>query len=132
MAKPSSLFNHIALYVKDIHVSRKFYDPVLTELGMELTHDFGEYGYFGYTQKAGGQGAEFGFANGNGKEGKCHVAFNADSKDTVKKYYDNAIAAGGQDNGGPGLRTQYGPSYYAAFVLDPDGNNIEFCYMGSD
>jgi catechol 2,3-dioxygenase-like lactoylglutathione lyase family enzyme len=92
----------------------------------------GDYGYFGYTQKNGGQGAEFGYANGKGKEGVMHVAFNADSKDTVKKYHDVALAAGGKDNGGPGPRTQYGPTYYAAFVLDPDGNNIEFCYIGNE
>jgi predicted lactoylglutathione lyase len=58
-----------------------------------------------------------------------HVAFACDNEETVKKFYEAGLAAGGKDNGGPGYRTQYGPNYYAAFVLDPDGNNIEIVWL---
>lgn len=57
-----------------------------------------------------------------------HVAFAADDRDTVGRFHAAAIAAGGRDNGGPGLRPHYSPGYYAAFVLDPDGHNVEAVY----
>ncbi len=59
-----------------------------------------------------------------------HIAFAADDRTTVDAFHEAAIAAGGRDNGGPGLRPEYHPSYYGAFVFDPDGNNIEaVCHM---
>ena len=58
-----------------------------------------------------------------------HLAFQAADQDTVQRFYDAALAAGGRDNGGPGER-KYHPGYYAAFVLDPDGNNVEAVYHG--
>ena len=62
--------------------------------------------------------------------GKVHVAFLADDRKTVDAFYKAAIAAGGRDNGGPGIREDYHPNYYAAFVFDPDGHNIEAVYHG--
>jgi catechol 2,3-dioxygenase-like lactoylglutathione lyase family enzyme len=63
---------------------------------------------------------------GEGEPGQAfHIAFAADDRATVDAFHEAAIAAGGRDNGGPGLRPEYHPSYYGAFVLDPDGNNIE-------
>jgi predicted lactoylglutathione lyase len=56
---------------------------------------------------------------------RVHVAFTSEDRDTVHKFYEAALAAGGTDNGGPGLRPDYHPNYYGAFVLDPDGHNIE-------
>ena len=60
-----------------------------------------------------------------------HVAFLGKSKKAVQDFYKAALKSGGKDNGGPGFRTDYGPNYYAAFVIDPDGNNIEACYFGA-
>jgi catechol 2,3-dioxygenase-like lactoylglutathione lyase family enzyme len=63
---------------------------------------------------------------GQGEPGyPLHVAFAAEDRATVEAFHEVAVAAGGRDNGGPGLRPEYHPSYYGAFVLDPDGNNIE-------
>ena len=59
-----------------------------------------------------------------------HAAFAADRRDQVDAFYDAAIAAGGRDNGAPGLRPEYSDDYYGAFVLDPDGHNIEAVYHG--
>jgi len=59
-----------------------------------------------------------------------HVALLGKSKQAVNKFYDAACKTGGKDNGGPGFRTDYGPNYYAAFIKDADGNNIEACYFG--
>lgn len=64
------------------------------------------------------------------KMAPTHVAFHAESKEAVQKFYDAGLAAGGKDNGKPGFRLNYSPDYYAAFVYDPDGNNIEACYFG--
>ncbi len=61
---------------------------------------------------------------------KTHIAFAASSKEQVDGFYNEALKAGGQDNGEPGTRDNYGPHYYAAFVLDPDGHNIEVVYRG--
>jgi predicted lactoylglutathione lyase len=57
-----------------------------------------------------------------------HFAFSVDSEEDVKKFYETALAAGGKDNGAPGPRPQFGPNYYAAFIYDPDGNNVEAVY----
>lgn len=59
-----------------------------------------------------------------------HVAFGSTSKEEVQKFHEEALTAGGNDNGAPGFRLEYGDDYYAAFALDPDGNNIEACYFG--
>jgi len=68
---------------------------------------------------------QFWFWEGTPKQNSLHVAFAADSREQVRSFYNAAIAAGGEDNGPPGLRLDYHPTYYAAFVRDPDGNNIE-------
>ncbi|CAO3672230.1 unnamed protein product [Umbelopsis vinacea] len=120
------MYHHVAIYVSDLEASKKFYDTLLKTLNIEISHDYGEHGYYGYG-RVGGPGAEFGIAKG--KAGMNHVAFACDNEETVKKFYEAGLAAGGKDNGGPGYRTQYGPNYYAAFVLDPDGNNIEIVWL---
>jgi len=60
-----------------------------------------------------------------------HVAFRAESKEAVGAFYEAGLEAGGKDNGAPGFRTDYGDDYYAAFIFDPDGNNIEACFFGA-
>jgi catechol 2,3-dioxygenase-like lactoylglutathione lyase family enzyme len=79
--------------------------------------------------EVGGFGVDFPFfwiaQRGRGPDSGVHVAFRVDDRGTVDAFHEAALAAGGTDNGGPGIREIYHPSYYGAFVLDPDGNNVE-------
>lgn len=124
--------NHLGIAVTDIAKSKAFYEAALEPLGMGVTMEFGP-------DKTEGGGTAIGFGakgdNGlfwigdNDKVGTgLHVAFDAASHDEVDAFYEAAIAAGGRDNGKPGPRPHYGPNYYAAFVYDPDGANIEAVY----
>ena len=65
-----------------------------------------------------------------GKGAPVHVAFKAGGRAAVEKFHAAGLKAGGRDNGAPGLRKDYGPKYYAAFLLDPDGNNVEAVFLG--
>lgn len=121
------MIDHIGLSVRDFDASRAFYDKALAPLGyalqMEVTAEMtggdrhAGYGPAGRPQLWIGTGQSAG--------GPVHIAFEADSRDAVDAFYAAALSAGGKDNGPPGLRTVYHPDYYGAFVLDPDGNNIE-------
>ncbi|KAK9313973.1 glyoxalase/bleomycin resistance protein/dioxygenase [Lipomyces starkeyi] len=124
MAEPKALIDHFAIYVKDIKKAREFYEPLLTLLGAEVKHDFEEQGYVGYERP--GYANQFGFAYDSSKPvGMSHIAFKADSRGLVQEFYELAVKIGGQDNGKPGIREQYAPDYYVAFIFDPDGNNVE-------
>lgn len=120
------MLDHIGLAVSDIERSRAFYEAALKPLGYAvigapMTNDIGG------TVVMFGVGGEPDFVIADRErpgEGN-HVAFRASSRDQVDAFHAAALAAGGRDNGGPGLRDRYGPSYYAAFVFDPDGFNIE-------
>ncbi|HVH81398.1 MAG TPA: VOC family protein [Stellaceae bacterium] len=119
------MIDHITLGVTDLDRSRDFYDRALAPLGIERLYADGEnYSGYGIPPKAFfwiGRRAEV--LTG------AHVAFAAPDRATVHAFYEAAIAAGGRDNGAPGLRPQYRADYYGAFVLDPDGYNIEaVCY----
>ena len=124
------MIDHISIRVGDLERSRVFYDRVLATLGYERNLDIDEADYeaSGY-----GPGHEPGFAIGVGKEPMPppqpeigqHIAFAAADRAAVQRFYDEAIAAGGRDNGAPGLRPEYHPNYYAAFIIDPDGYHIE-------
>jgi catechol 2,3-dioxygenase-like lactoylglutathione lyase family enzyme len=109
------MLDHIGFSVADYARSRAFYDAALAPLGvarqMEVTK----------AETGGYEGAGYGSA---GKP-QLHVAFTAASRAEVDAFYTAAMAAGATDNGPPGLRAHYHPTYYAAFVLDPDGHNIE-------
>jgi catechol 2,3-dioxygenase-like lactoylglutathione lyase family enzyme len=114
------MLDHVTLGVSDIARSRAFYDRALRPLGIEplyLEEDSAGYGLNGK--------AFFwiGF-RGVGQTG-AHVAFTARDRETVELFYQTALAAGGRDNGPPGRRPHYHQNYYGAFVLDPDGHNIE-------
>jgi catechol 2,3-dioxygenase-like lactoylglutathione lyase family enzyme len=126
------LIDHTGIGVSDIHKSARFYEAALAPLGvglvMRITRDFKR------TDDASGDlgGVAFGidhpmfWIDAFHPHGvKQHTAFRATSRAQVEAFHAAAIAAGGTDNGAPGLRTGYAPGYYAAFVLDPDGNNIE-------
>ncbi len=112
------MLDHIGLAVSDIAKSKAFFQTALAPLGYKVQMDFAEA--VGLEQDR----PDFWIAKGP-VTGKMHIAFTAANRATVKAFYDAAIAAGGKDNGGPGLRPQYHPNYYGAFIYDLDGNNIE-------
>jgi len=121
------MLDHIGLAVRDIDRSRAFYAKVLAPLGyglvMEVTPQMtggDTYLGFGTPQKP-----YFWIGSRGRIEGSLHVAFAADNRAGVDEFYRVALAAGAKDNGPPGLRPQYHPDYYGAFVFDPDGHNIE-------
>lgn len=115
------MLDHIGIRVTDCQRSRTFYEQTLRPLGYTLRLEFdGEAAGFGADEHP-----DFWIGRGGSGPGMAHVAFASPDRATVTAFYQAALAAGGTDNGGPGLRPQYHPDYYAAFVLDPDGNNIE-------
>jgi catechol 2,3-dioxygenase-like lactoylglutathione lyase family enzyme len=119
------MFDHVEFPVRAIAESRAFFAAVLGALGHEE---------FFFDKKAGSAGFGAGEVTGllifTGELGpkRLHVCFSASSNEQVAAAYDAGLKAGGKDNGGPGYRDHYQPGYYAAFVLDPDGNNIEFLF----
>jgi catechol 2,3-dioxygenase-like lactoylglutathione lyase family enzyme len=119
------LIDHVQLVVRDFDASRAFYTAVFEVLGVPLggeQHDFFWYDEFCVST------ADSDAAQGT-LTGPTHVAFQASDRATVDAFHKAALAHGGKDNGAPGERP-YHPGYYAAFVLDPDGNNIEAVYHG--
>jgi len=122
------MIDHIGLAVSDIARSRAFYEAALAPLGYRFVHEIKpEQTESGGTAVMFGVGDEIDFViadNERPGEGN-HVAFRAQTREQVRAFHAAALKAGGRDNGGPGLREQYGPTYYAAFVHDPDGFNIE-------
>jgi catechol 2,3-dioxygenase-like lactoylglutathione lyase family enzyme len=121
------MIDHTGLLMSDPAKSRRFYDGALAPLGYtllmaipkEYTGGKAVYGY-GVAPKP-----DFWLAEGTPNEPRIHVAFRADSRQQVDDFHRAALAAGGRDNGPPGLRPHYHEHYYGAFVLDPDGHNIE-------
>lgn len=115
------MFDHIGIQTGDFEASKAFYEKALSPLGHTIVMEFGE--------KAVGFGSDgkpsFWVGLGEKVCTNLHVAFAAMDRASVDAFYEAAIAAGGKDNGKPGVREQYHPNYYGAFVLDPDGNNIE-------
>jgi catechol 2,3-dioxygenase-like lactoylglutathione lyase family enzyme len=121
---PIVVFDHVSLPVRRLAAARKFYVEALGAIGMKINMDVGEaFGMGSKTQKI------FWIARSSKAGGKAHFAFRVDHREEVEAFYAAAMRAGGEDNGAPGPRPDYGPSYYAAFVRDPEGNNIEVvCY----
>lgn len=124
------MLHHLSLGVRDVERSARFYDAALAALGyVRVWSDIrpGE----------GGQAVGYGPAGGGDKlalkqvdspaadVAGFHVAFSAPSREAVARFHAAAIAHGGHDNGAPGLREHYGPDYFAAFVIDPDGYRLE-------
>ncbi|HET6524789.1 VOC family protein [Sphingopyxis sp.] len=119
------LIDHIQLVVADIRASRTFYDAVFGVLGIPLGGEIGDDFWFDEL-----------FVSTRDSEaalgeltGRHHLAFQAADRAMVDAFHNAGLAAGGRDNGAPGERP-YHPGYYAAFLLDPDGNNIEAVYHG--
>lgn len=119
------LLDHVQLVVRDLEASRRFYEAVLGVLGIPISGT-GE-GFF-WADELVISSADSEAALGS-LTGRCHLAFQAKDRAMVERFYDMGLANGGTDNGAPGLRP-YHPAYYAAFLLDPDGNNIEAVHHG--
>ena len=120
------MIDHTGISVSDFATARRFYDAAFAALkGGYLTEVPRE---FTGGRLVGGYGRErpvFWISEAEAYKPPLHVALSATSRAQVDAFYEAAIAAGGRDNGAPGLRPHYHPDYYGAFVLDPDGNNIE-------
>jgi catechol 2,3-dioxygenase-like lactoylglutathione lyase family enzyme len=120
------LIDHLQLVVRDLPASQKFYTAVLEVLGIPLGGTGEDYFWADelFVSTADSEAAQ------GALTGRHHLAFQAKDRATVVAFYHAALAAGGKDNGKPGERP-YHPGYYAAFVLDPDGNNIEAVFHGA-
>ena len=125
------MLHHISFAVTDIERSAAFYDETLGELGYVRVFEDLRPGEDGQAVGYGlaGQGDNFciklaGASSATAGHG-FHLAFAAPSRDAVRKFHEAALLHGGTDNGGPGPRPEYGPNYYACFVVDPDGHRIE-------
>ena len=117
------MFDHLSLTVSDLEKSLRFYEAALATLGYQcvrFTANSGQSAGFGL-----GNALHFWISEGSKVSRNAHVAFAADDHKSVESFYETAISAGGKENGAPGFRPHYHASYYAAFVIDPDENNIE-------
>ncbi len=121
------LVDHIQLVVAELAASRRFYDAVMEALGVPLGGEkAGAHFWYDELFVSTPDGPE-----AAGKlTGRHHLAFQAKDRATVDMFHRAGLAAGGRDNGAPGERPNYHPGYYAAFLLDPDGNNIEAVFHG--
>ena len=114
--------DHVGFAVSDYERSKMFYERALAPLGLTVLMEFpGEAAGFGRR----GRPSFFVEAHGKPVRGRLHLALRANSRAQVDAFHAAAIEAGGTDNGAPGVRATYHPDYYGAYVLDPDGNNIE-------
>jgi catechol 2,3-dioxygenase-like lactoylglutathione lyase family enzyme len=134
MARGMSILDHVTLTVSDYARSKAFYEKALTPLGITRLMEFGQACGFGRDGKP-----EFWLGAGPSSFQRVeqialitpmHVAFSASSRAAVEAFFAAALAAGGKDFGAPGVRAHYHPNYYAAFVLDPDGHDIEAVFHG--
>lgn len=121
------MIDHTGVVVSDFVKSKNFYTAALAPMGYSLIMEIpkevtgsANVAGFGELNKA-----DFWISNGSPNQPPIHIAFRASSRAIVDAFYSAAIAAGGRDNGAPGLRPHYHPNYYGAFVLDLDGHNIE-------
>ncbi|HLS86399.1 MAG TPA: VOC family protein [Burkholderiales bacterium] len=119
------LIDHLQLVVSDLTASRRFYEAVFGVLKVPLGGEGPDYFWADelFVSSRASKAAQ------GALTGRHHLAFQAPDRETVDAFYRAALAAGGRDNGAPGERP-YHPGYYAAFVLDPDGNNVETVYHG--
>lgn len=121
------MIDHTGINVKNLARSKKFYESVLATLGYVIRHEFEDSVGFGTTELDNGNdpGGDFWISMDDPFLPRSHIAFRAESVSQVTAFYEAALAAGARDNGPPGLRPHYHASYYATFVFDPDGYNIE-------
>jgi catechol 2,3-dioxygenase-like lactoylglutathione lyase family enzyme len=115
------MLDHITIGVRDLQPAKAFYDQALRPLGIKCLFS-GEEAFAGYGVEP---KAFFWIGRRGAQQTSVHIAFTARDRATVDSFYKAALEAGGRDNGPPGIRAHYHPHYYGAFVLDPDGHNIE-------
>jgi catechol 2,3-dioxygenase-like lactoylglutathione lyase family enzyme len=121
------MLDHVGLRTKQLSQMKAFYEAVLAPLGASKQADFGTAAGFG---KPGEVPLWIGEAEGDAVTSSVHIALTSPDRASVDAFYQAAMAAGAKDNGAPGLRAHYHENYYGAFVLDPDGNNLEaVCHM---
>jgi catechol 2,3-dioxygenase-like lactoylglutathione lyase family enzyme len=115
------MLDHVTIGVRDVEQSKRFYDRALAPLGIARLYAEGtRFAGYGVRPKA-----FFWIGTRDIHQTGAHIAFVAHDRVTVERFHEAAMAAGGRDNGPPGLRPHYHANYYGAFVLDPDGHNIE-------
>jgi catechol 2,3-dioxygenase-like lactoylglutathione lyase family enzyme len=113
------MYDHIGLKVRDLAASARFYGAALKTLGLAGSSDEASASY-------GRPESDPGLYLSQGEPGgPVHIAFRSPDRSAVDAFHAAGLAAGGRDNGAPGLREDYSPTYYAAFLIDPDGNNVE-------
>jgi catechol 2,3-dioxygenase-like lactoylglutathione lyase family enzyme len=126
MAEPRYMLDHIGVAVSDIAASRRFYDAALGVLGFSVVMEYAPALGYGFDQRP------YLWLEPEGRYGSgkpMHIAFHATDRTRVDAFHAAGLAAGGRDNGAPGLRP-YHEQYYGAFLLDPDGNNVEaVCHL---
>ena len=125
------ILHHVSLGTNNLQVAKAFYDPLMAELGLRLIKESERIIAYGLTETVfsiekpvNGERA----IAGNG----THVAFHAGRRQTVRACYEVGLANGGKDDGAPGIRSEYDPNYYAAFVRDPDGNKLEIVTFAAE
>jgi catechol 2,3-dioxygenase-like lactoylglutathione lyase family enzyme len=119
------MLDHVGFEVTDFARSKAFYESALEPLGIRLLMEFEGAAGFGEETEHGPKPFFWITARGRPPVSGAHVAFGVRSTDEVDAFHAAALAAGGTDNGAPGPRPIYHPGYYGAFILDPDGNNVE-------
>jgi catechol 2,3-dioxygenase-like lactoylglutathione lyase family enzyme len=126
----SDVIDHVGIRVSDMPASRRMYEAALAELGFSVLGE-GEFEGDAYVLFGRTGDDDFSVHTVGSKPGRdrvttgAHIAFSAPSADAVERWHGAALRHGGTDNGPPGLRPEYSGQYFAAFVLDPDGNNVE-------
>lgn len=118
------MIDHITIRVRNIDSVVAFYSEALKPLGYSLDFDknFDSVRVVGFGKSG---KIDTWFTSGTSFSGPIHIAWNANSKNEVDDFYEAGIKAGGKDNGAPGIRPEYHENYYGAFLIDPEGNNIE-------
>ncbi len=114
------ILDHIGLAVRDFGRSSTFFRRALAPLGIETVLEGEGWAMFGKDGRP-----QFWLGLHGIPPGPIHIAFSAETREQVRAFHRAALAAGGRDNGAPGIRAKYHPNYYGAFVFDPDGHNIE-------
>lgn len=124
------MLHHLSFAVSDLDRAAAFYDAALATLGYRRVWEDKTFIGYGVEDNQDPFAIRLKRNNGGAPDSGCHVAFAAPSREAVLRFHEAALAHGGVDNGGAGLHPEYGPDYFAAFVIDPDGYRIEAVILG--